>query len=121
VFIINPPSDSSFDLSGKYQERNKFTIHLYALKKYFFYVGLSVFLTGSIYARHTFAKTVALKNGSSGDGANDLGHAKITTTQIYADVDEEKIVDDMSTIEEKLNAKRKIVQEKYALKSIFNI
>lgn len=70
-------------------------------------------------ARHTFAKTVALKNGVPLETVQMMmGHAKISTTQIYADVDEEKIVNDMSTIEEKLNRKRKIVQEKYGLTSI---
>jgi hypothetical protein len=38
-----------------------------------------------------------------------MGHTKITTTQIYADVDEEKIISDMSGIEEKLEVKRGIV------------
>ena len=35
-----------------------------------------------------------------------MGHAKITTTQIYAEVDEEKIKDYMMGLEEKLNRKR---------------
>lgn len=61
-------------------------------------------------ARHTFAKTVALKNGISLETVQlMMGHTKITTTQIYADVDEEKIISDMSGIEEKLEAKRGIV------------
>jgi site-specific recombinase XerD len=48
-------------------------------------------------ARHTFAKTVALKNGIPLETVQMmLGHAKITTTQIYADVDEEKIMNDMA-------------------------
>jgi site-specific recombinase XerD len=65
-------------------------------------------------ARHTFAKTVALKNGVPLESVQMmLGHAKITTTQIYADVDEEKIIDDMSTVEEKLNKKRNIVLQKH--------
>jgi len=38
-----------------------------------------------------------------------LGHSKITTTQIYADVDEEKIINDMAGLEEKLNKKRSMV------------
>ncbi len=41
-----------------------------------------------------------------------MGHTKITTTQIYADVDEEKILHDMAGIEDKLQAKRGIVIEK---------
>lgn len=57
-------------------------------------------------ARHTFGKTVALKNGIPLETVQlMMGHTKITTTQIYADVDEEKIISDMSGIEEKLEAK----------------
>lgn len=60
-------------------------------------------------ARHTFAKTVALKNGIPLETVQMmLGHTKITTTQIYADVDEEKIMNDMAGLEEKLNKKREI-------------
>lgn len=58
-------------------------------------------------ARHTFAKTVALKNGIPLETVQMmLGHSKISTTQIYADVDEEKIINDMAGLEEKLNIKR---------------
>lgn len=58
-------------------------------------------------ARHTFAKTVALKNGVPLETIQQMiGHTKITTTQIYADVDEEKIINDMAGIHEKLNKKR---------------
>ena len=46
-------------------------------------------------ARHTFAKTVALKNGIPLETVQMMwGHSKITTTQIYGDVDEEKIIND---------------------------
>jgi site-specific recombinase XerD len=61
-------------------------------------------------ARHTFAKTVALKNGVPLETVQMmLGHTKISTTQIYADVDEEKIMGDMNGIEDKLDKKRKNV------------
>jgi integrase/recombinase XerD len=61
-------------------------------------------------ARHTFAKTVALKNGIPLETVQImLGHAKITTTQIYADVDEEKVLDDTAGWEERLDKKREIV------------
>jgi len=64
-------------------------------------------------ARHTFAKTVALKNGVPLETVQlMMGHTKITTTQIYADVDEEKILRDMAGIEEKLQTKRGIVIER---------
>jgi integrase/recombinase XerD len=47
--------------------------------------------------RHTFATTVTLKNGVPIETVSKmLGHRKITTTQIYAEVDEEKIAKDMA-------------------------
>lgn len=58
-------------------------------------------------ARHTFAKTVALKNGVPMENIQKImGHSKITTTQIYADVDEEKIFDDLGKLEERLDQER---------------
>ena len=67
---------------------------------------INTYLTFHV-ARHTFAKTVALKNGIPLETVQMmLGHTKITTTQIYADVDEEKIINDMAGLEEKLNKKR---------------
>jgi len=71
--------------------------------------GIDFSLTFHI-ARHTFAKTVALKNGIPLETVQImLGHAKITTTQIYADVDEEKVLDDTAGWEERLDKKREIV------------
>lgn len=64
-------------------------------------------------ARHTFAKTVALKNGVPLETVQMMmGHTKITTTQIYADVDEEKIVQDMTGLDEKLDKKRLMIAER---------
>jgi site-specific recombinase XerD len=61
-------------------------------------------------ARHTFAKTVALKNGVPLETVQlMLGHSKITTTQIYADVDEDKIMEDMTSVEGKMLEKKKII------------
>jgi integrase len=60
-------------------------------------------------ARHTFAKTIALKCGIPIETVQLLmGHAKITTTMIYAEVDEEKMLDDTDTWEEKLARKREV-------------
>lgn len=65
-------------------------------------------------ARHTFAKTDALKNGIPLETVQIMmGHTKIITTQIYADVDEEKLLDDLSGFEEKLDKKRALVKEKW--------
>lgn len=70
---------------------------------------INTYLTFHV-ARHTFAKTIALKNGIPLETIQMmLGHSKITTTQIYADVDEEKIINDMAGLEEKLNKKRSMV------------
>jgi len=61
-------------------------------------------------ARHSFAKTVALKNGIPLETVQMMmGHTKISTTQIYADVDEEKIIRDMDGLEDKLERKRAII------------
>lgn len=59
-------------------------------------------------ARHTFATTVTLKNGVPLETVSKmLGHTKLSTTQIYAEVDEEKIGDDMAGVESRLANKRK--------------
>lgn len=61
-------------------------------------------------ARHTFAKTVALKNGIPLETVQIMmGHTKITTTQIYADVDEEKVLQDTEGLDERLELKRQLV------------
>ncbi|HRQ49924.1 MAG TPA: site-specific integrase [Agriterribacter sp.] len=70
---------------------------------------INTYLTFHV-ARHTFAKTVALKNGIPLETVQMMmGHTKISTTQIYADVDEEKIIDDMSGLEDKLDKKRALI------------
>jgi site-specific recombinase XerD len=55
-------------------------------------------------ARHTFATTVTLSNGVPMETvSNMLGHSKITTTQIYAKVLENKVSSDMLALERKLS------------------
>jgi len=57
-------------------------------------------------ARHTFAKTVALRNGVPLETVQMmLGRTKISTTQLYAEVDEEKILSDMQLLQGRLAAK----------------
>jgi site-specific recombinase XerD len=61
-------------------------------------------------ARHTFAKTITLKNDVPIETVQMMmGHTKITTTMIYADVDEEKIVHDMAGLDDKLDRKREMI------------
>lgn len=55
-------------------------------------------------ARHTFATTITLSNGVPMETVSKmLGHSKITTTQIYAKVLENKISEDMLLLKRKLS------------------
>ena len=71
--------------------------------------GIPFTLTFHI-ARHTFAKTIALKNGIPITTVQVMmGHTKITTTMIYAEVDEEMVLEDTTGWQEKIDKKREIV------------
>jgi len=64
--------------------------------------GITKELTFHI-ARHTFATTVTLKNKVPFETVSAmLGHKKLSTTQIYTEVDEEKIIEDISEVESRL-------------------
>ncbi len=55
-------------------------------------------------ARHTFATTITLLNGVPIETVSKmLGHTKISTTQIYAKVVEQKVSQDMLNLQEKLS------------------
>ncbi|TNE75166.1 MAG: site-specific integrase [Bacteroidetes bacterium] len=56
-------------------------------------------------ARHTFATTVTLSNGVPLETVSRmLGHTKISTTQIYAKVLDDKVSSDMKDLREKLSS-----------------
>lgn len=64
-------------------------------------------------ARHTFATTVTMTNGVPIETISKmLGHRKLTTTQIYAKVIEQKVCDDMEILREKLEANREPYKSK---------
>ncbi len=55
-------------------------------------------------ARHTFATTITLTNSVPIETVgNMLGHSKISTTQIYAKVRENKASEDMKNLEARLS------------------
>lgn len=62
-------------------------------------------------ARHTFATTMMLKSGVPMETVSKmLGHVKLSTTQIYAEVDEEKIEQDMASVEQKLIDRKNLLK-----------
>lgn len=70
--------------------------------------GISKNLTTHM-ARHTFATTITLGNGVPIESVSRmLGHTKITTTQIYARVREQKVGNDMRDLIHKMNKKEKL-------------
>ena len=59
-------------------------------------------------ARHTFATTVTLSNGVPIETVSKLlGHTKLSTTQIYARVVEQKVSTDMRSLRDRLTIKTK--------------
>ena len=66
------------------------------------------FLNFTYCARHTFATTVTLAHGIPIETVSKmLGHAALSTTQIYAKVLDNKIMDDMAALKQLYAVKEK--------------
>lgn len=68
-------------------------------------------------ARHTFATTITLSNGVPIESVSKmLGHTKISTTQIYAKVVEDKLGRDMALLRTKLSEEKNITPSEEGVK-----
>lgn len=93
-----------FPLKGTYKTLNMSLRHAARL------AGLSFHPTIHE-ARHTFATTVTLTQGVPLETVSKmLGHKRITTTQIYARITNDKIGQDMTALSEKLKNVFKVAQ-----------
>ena len=97
-------SKKVFPLKGTYKTLNMSLRHVAR------HAGLSFNPTIHM-ARHTFATTVTLTQGVPLETVSKmLGHKHITTTQIYAQITNDKIGQDMAALSEKLDSVFKIAQ-----------
>ena len=96
--------DRVFPLKGTYKTLNMSLRHVAR------HAGLSFNPTIHM-ARHTFATTVTLTQGVPLETVSKmLGHKRITTTQIYARITNDKIGRDMAALSEKLNGIFRVAQ-----------
>ena len=96
--------DRVFPLKGTYNTLNMSLRHVAR------HAGLSFNPTIHM-ARHTFATTVTLTQGVPLETVSKmLGHKRITTTQIYAKITNDKIGQDMKALSEKLGSVFKVAQ-----------
>ena len=96
--------DRVFPLKGTYNTLNMSLRHVAR------HAGLSFNPTIHM-ARHTFATTVTLTQGVPLETVcKMLGHKRITTTQIYAKITNDKIGQDMAALSEKLSSVFKVAQ-----------
>ena len=97
-------SEKVFPLKGTYKTLNMSLRHVAR------HAGLSFNPTIHM-ARHTFATTVTLTQGVPLETVcKMLGHKRITTTQIYARITNDKIGRDMAALSEKLNGIFRVAQ-----------
>ena len=81
-----------------------------SLKRIAVLCGIEKKLTFHV-ARHTYATTICLMNGVSLETLSKmLGHKRITTTQIYAKITNDKIGQDMAALSEKLSSVFKVAR-----------
>ena len=93
-----------FPLKGTYKTLNMSLRHVAR------HAGLSFNPTIHM-ARHTFATTVTLTQGVPLETVSKmLGHKRITTTQIYAKITNDKIGQDMAALSEKLSSVFKVAR-----------
>ena len=96
--------DRVFPLKGTYNTLNMSLRHVAR------HAGLSFNPTIHL-ARHTFATTVTLTQGVPLETVSKmLGHKRITTTQIYAKITNDKIGQDMKALSEKLSSVFKVAR-----------
>ena len=96
--------DKVFPLKGTHKTLNM------SLRQVARHAGLSFNPTIHM-ARHTFATTVTLTQGVPLETVSKmLGHKRITTTQIYAKITNDKIGQDMAALSEKLDRVFKVAQ-----------
>jgi len=106
--ILKKYRDKQFDLVGKYlfpvrsnQKMNQYVKEVMKAAKVRKHITFHS-------ARHTFATTITLSNGVPIETVSKLlGHTKLSTTQIYARVMENKISNDMSNLEKRMSKKEK--------------
>ena len=96
--------DRVFPLKGTYNTLNMSLRHVAR------HAGLAFNPTIHM-ARHTFATTVTLTQGVPLETVSKmLGHKRITTTQIYAKITNDKIGQDMAALSEKLSSVFKVAR-----------
>ena len=106
-----PLLDRALDILKKYNSINNSLLPIYSnqktndsLKEIASNLEIKKKLSFHV-ARHTFATTITLSNGVPIETVSKLlGHTKLSTTQIYARVLEQKISNDMDMLRVKLNS-----------------
>lgn len=106
-----PLLDAALQIVKKYTSFNEYLLPIYSNQKtndslQEIATDLNIKKKLSFHAaRHTFATTITLSNGVPIETVSKLlGHTKLSTTQIYARVLEQKLSSDMTILRDKLNS-----------------